>query len=187
MVSQGLQDSETPPAVPTDPQADFDVRQDVGFYALAFRKLRRHRPAMISFIVILLVVGTFRDGRLSLFALLPTAVGLVWTAGILALAGMKLDLFAIFAVVTFVGIGVDYGVHLVHRYQERGDATQATSELAPVILVAAAITMFGYATLVTSSYAPLRSIGVVSTVSVIALAAASVLMLPALLARKGQS
>ena len=43
--------------------------------------------------------------------------------------------------------------------------------------------MFGYATLVTSSYPPLRSIGIVSTVSVIALAAASVLLLPALLAR----
>jgi predicted RND superfamily exporter protein len=134
-----------------------------------------------TFIVILLVVATFRDGRLSFFALLPTAVGLVWTAGVLAIAGMKLDLFAIFAVVTFVGIGVDYGVHLVHRYRERGDALQATAELAPVILVAAAITMFGYATLITSSYAPLRSIGLVSSVSVIALAAASVLMLPALL------
>jgi predicted RND superfamily exporter protein len=134
-------------------------------------------------LVVLLVVGTFRSGRLSLFALLPTAVGLVWTAGILALFGMTLDLFAIFAVVTFVGIGVDYGVHLVHRYQERGDAAQATAELAPVILVAGGITMLGYATLITSSYPPLRSIGIVSTVSVVALAAASVLLLPALLTR----
>ena len=70
----------------------------------------------------LLVVAAFRDWRLSLLALLPTAVGLVWAAGVLALAGVELDLFALFAVVTFVGIGVDYGIHLVHRYQERGDA-----------------------------------------------------------------
>jgi peptide/nickel transport system permease protein len=55
MVSQGLQDSETPPAPSSAPQADQDVRQDVGFYALAFRKLRRHRPAMISFVVLLLI------------------------------------------------------------------------------------------------------------------------------------
>ncbi len=55
MISQGLQDSETPPAQPTAPQADVDVRQDVGFYALAFRKLRRHRPAMVSVVVIVLV------------------------------------------------------------------------------------------------------------------------------------
>jgi predicted RND superfamily exporter protein len=51
----------------------------------------------------------------------------------------------------------------------------------PVILVAAAITMLGYGTLVTSSYPPLQSMGVVSVVSTITLAAASVFTLPALL------
>jgi predicted exporter len=132
-------------------------------------------------IVVALVVIAFRSWRLSLLAMLPTAIGLVWAAGLLALAGVELDLFAVFAVVTFVGIGVDYGIHLVHRYQERGEAERATSELAPVILVAAAITMAGYGTLVWSSYPPLRSIGIVSAVSVVTLAIASVLVLPALL------
>jgi predicted RND superfamily exporter protein len=134
-----------------------------------------------SILVVLLVVSAFRDLRLSLFALLPTLIGLAWTGGILGLAGIELDLFAAFAVVTLLGIGVDYGVHLVHRYHERGDAAKATSELAPVILVAAAITILGYGTLVTSSYPPLRSIGIVSVVSVVTLAVASVLVLPALL------
>jgi len=134
-----------------------------------------------TLIVVALVVAAFRDWRLSMYALLPTALGLIWAAGGLAIAGVELDLFAVFAVVTFVGIGVDYGIHLVHRFQERGDAERATSELAPVILVAAAITMAGYGTLVWSSYPPLRSIGIVSAVSVVTLAAASVLVLPALL------
>ena len=134
-----------------------------------------------TLIVIVLVVAAFRNWQLSMFALLPTAIGLIWAAGALAIAGVELDLFAVFAVVTFVGIGVDYGIHLVHRFQERGDAERATSELAPVILVAAAITMAGYGTLVWSSYPPLRSIGIVSAVSVVTLAAASVLVLPALL------
>jgi uncharacterized protein len=132
-------------------------------------------------IVVLLIVVAFRDWRLSIFALLPTAIGLIWTAGVLALAGVELDLFAVFAVVTFVGIGVDYGIHLVHRYKELGQARRAVAELAPVILIAAAITLLGYGTLVYSSYPPLRSIGVVSAVSVVALAVASVLVLPALI------
>jgi predicted RND superfamily exporter protein len=134
-----------------------------------------------TLIVVALVVAAFRNWRLSVFAMLPTAIGLIWAAGALAMAGVELDLFAVFAVVTFVGIGVDYGIHLVHRFQERGDAERATSELAPVVLVAAAITMAGYGTLVWSSYPPLRSIGIVSAVSVVTLAAASVLVLPALL------
>ena len=133
-------------------------------------------------IVVALVFLAFRDWRLSLLSLAPTAVGIVWAAGALALAGIALDLFALFAVVTLVGIGVDYGVHVVHRYRERGDARQAVEELAPVILVAAAITLLGYGTLVTSSYPPLRSIGLVSAVSIVTLAAASLFVLPAILA-----
>jgi uncharacterized protein len=138
-----------------------------------------------TLLVIGLVLLAFRDWRLSLLSLAPTAIGIIWAAGLLALTGTVLDLFALFAVVTFVGIGVDYGVHLVHRFEERGHATHAVAELAPVILVAAAITLLGYGTLVTSSYPPLRSIGVVSTVSVVTLAAASLFVLPAMLARQG--
>jgi uncharacterized protein len=139
--------------------------------------------AVGTLLVIVIVVWAFRDWWLSLLALLPTAIGLVWAAGLLALAGAELDLFALFAVVTFVGIGVDYGIHLVQRYRERADAADAIQELAPVILVAAAITVLGYGTLVTSSYPPLRSIGVVSAVSVAALSVASVMVLPALLSK----
>ncbi len=133
------------------------------------------------------MLAALRDWRLALLALLPAVLGLVWAAGLLALARIELDLFAVFAVVTFVGIGVDYGIHLVHRYRERGQARHAVEELAPVILVAAAITFLGYGTLVTSSYPPLRSIGIVSLVTVVTLAAASLLVLPAVLpARNGR-
>ena len=132
-------------------------------------------------IVIALLLATFRSWRLVLLALAPTAIGLVWAAGILAVAGVELDLFAVFAVMTFVGIGVDYGIHLIHRYHELHDPARVTAELAPVIMVAGAITLLGYGTLVTSSYPPLRSIGVVSAVSVVTLVIASVLVLPAML------
>ena len=55
MISQGLQDSETP--IQSPEQQDYDVKQDVGFYQLAFRKLLRHKPAVISFWVILIIAA----------------------------------------------------------------------------------------------------------------------------------
>ena len=134
-----------------------------------------------SLVVAVMIAVTFRTWRLSLLAIVPTVAGLIWAAGLLALARIPLDLFALFAVVTFVGIGIDYGIHVVHRYRDHGDAEVAVAELAPVIVVAGLITLAGYGTLVTSSYPPLRSIGVVSAVSVLTLVAASVLLLPALL------
>jgi lauroyl/myristoyl acyltransferase len=135
-----------------------------------------------TLVVVVLVVIAFRSWRLSVLSLLPTALGIVWAAGALALVGIALDLFALFAVVTFVGIGVDYGIHMVHRYRQRGNSYQVVEELAPVILVAGAITLLGYGTLTTSSYPPLRSIGLISAISVLTLVAASLLVLPAILA-----
>lgn len=137
-----------------------------------------------SIAVVVLIALTFRDWRLSLLVLSPTAIGLVWGAGVLGALGIELDLFAMFAVVTFIGIGVDYGVHMVHRYRDVGEVHVALAELAPVILVAGAITVLGYGTLVISSYPPLRSMGLVSIVSVISLVAASVVVLPVLLASR---
>ncbi len=150
---------------------------------LAARFVPQFRRGLLigSAVVVLMIVFTFRAWRLSLLAIVPTVAGLIWAAGLLALARVPLDLFALFAVVTFVGIGIDYGIHVVHRYRDHGDAEVAVAQLAPVIVVAGLITLAGYGTLVGSSYPPLRSIGLVSVVSVVTLVAASVLLLPALL------
>jgi predicted exporter len=136
-----------------------------------------------SLIVLLLLVAAFRRWDFTLLALVPTALALTWTAGVLAITGVSLDLFSMFAVMTFVGIGVDYGIHLVHRCAQGadGDRTEAVAHLGPVILVAALTTLFGFGTLVTSSYPPLHLLGVVSTVAIVALGAASLFVLPALL------
>ena len=136
-----------------------------------------------TMIVVALVFMAFRNWRLSLFALAPTAVGIVWAAGVLALARRR-----------------PRSVRAVRRRDVRrhrrglrrprraplpraGRSRQAVEELAPVILVAAAITLLGYGTLVTRPYPPLRSIGLVSAVSIVTLAGASLFVLPALLRR----
>jgi uncharacterized protein len=137
-------------------------------------------------LVIALIVFTFRRVDLTLLALVPTLLALVWAAGLLALARVELDLFSVFAVMTFVGIGVDYGIHMVHRFRHASEADGPTivAQLAPVILVAGGITLLGFGTLITSSYPPLRSLGQVAIVMVVTLMASSLLVLPALLVRR---
>lgn len=139
--------------------------------------------AVGSIVVVGLLIAAFRRWDLTVLALVPTAVALVWAAGLLAVSGVSLDLFSMFAVMTFVGIGVDYGIHLVHRcaHGEPGDRVAAVAHLGPVILVAALTTLLGFGTLVTSSYPPLRLLGLVSAVAIVALGLTSLFVLPALL------
>jgi uncharacterized protein len=139
-----------------------------------------------SVVVLLLLVVAFRRWDFTLLALIPTALALIWAAGALAVSGVSLDLFSMFAVMTFVGIGVDYGIHLVHRCAHGADGARAdaVARLGPVILVAALTTLFGFGTLVTSSYPPLRLMGMVSIVAIVALGLASLFVLPALLLKQ---
>jgi predicted RND superfamily exporter protein len=113
--------------------------------------------------------------------LLPVVLGLVWSAGILAMLRVPLDLFSMFGVLAFIGIGVDYGIHLVHRYSRDEDVADALAHVAPVNLIAGGIAVLGCGTLVTSSYPPLRSLGMVSIVTLVTCLAASLLVLPACL------
>jgi len=131
--------------------------------------------------VFLLMWFTFRNLKLTALALLPTVLGIVWSAGILALLGAVVDLFSLFGVLAFIGIGVDFGIHLVHRYASEGDLTEALARIAPVNLVAAGIAILGCGTLITSSYPPLHSLGVVSVVTLATCVAGSLLVLPATL------
>ena len=136
-----------------------------------------------SVVVIFLIYLKFRSLRLTLLCLLPTVLGLLWGAGLFAVTGIELDLFSVFGIVMVIGIGVDYGIHILHRFQLEGSGSIA--EFLPwtgaAIALAAVTTTIGFGTLALSSYAPLGKLGIVSATSVVFVAFASLLVLPVVL------
>jgi predicted RND superfamily exporter protein len=81
-----------------------------------------------------------------------------------------------------VGIGVDYGIHLVHRAAvEPGDLDTAFARVAPANMVAAGIALLGCGSLAISTYPPLRSLGLVTVIGLITCLITAVLVLPAVL------
>lgn len=126
----------------------------------------------------------FRRVAPTLQAAATTGLGILWSIGLLALAGVELDLFSVFAVLMSVGVGVDYAVHLVHRRESdpARSMTAALAETAPAILLAAFTTIIGFGSLVTSSYRPLASLGLVSGLSITACLVTALVVLPAWLA-----
>ena len=114
---------------------------------------------------------------------MPTIAGFVWSAGLLALWRVELDLFSMFAAVTCIGIAVDYGIYVLHRYASGtgGDLHAVLSRTGAAIMIACLTALVGFGSLVNSSYGPLRVFGMVSAVTLICCLAASLLLLPALL------
>ncbi len=142
-----------------------------------------------AIVVLLLIWMEFRAIVPTLHALVPTVLGLLWGLGALGWAGVQLDLFSIFAVLMFLGIGVDYGIHLVHptlRAQDARSARHAIAIVGPAMLLAGVTTLVGFGTLIRSDYAPLYSLGLASSATIGASLVAALLTLPALLvAREG--
>ena len=86
-----------------------------------------------------------------------------------------------------IGIGVDYGIHAVHRYREaaaRGDLARLHAGLAETgkaIVVAALSTVVGFGSLATSRYPGLRSTGYVAILGALGTALVAITLLPAFL------
>ncbi len=141
--------------------------------------------AILGIVVVFVLMWADLGGPLrALFALLPLLVGMLWMLGGMALIGLRLNFFNIFVLTMIIGIGVDYGIHLLHRWYESGGDPNAVSETAKAIAVAALTTMVGFGSLVLSHYPGLRSVGGAAILGALSTAVLSITLLPALLSKK---
>jgi len=138
-------------------------------------------------LVTLLLWIDFRRLRHTFLALVPLAVGICWMLGAMAVLGMELNFMNIFVTTMIIGIGVDYGLHVVHRYREtegRGldETRRGLVETGNAIVVAALSTVCGFGSLIFSHYPGLRSVGLVAILGAVFTALVAVTILPAFLA-----
>lgn len=142
-----------------------------------------------TLVVVLCVVFVFRNLRDTLLAFVPTILGFVWSAGLLAMFGVTLDLFSLFGAMTFVGIATDYGIYLMYRHsiERTPRVMDVLTQTGAGILIACATTVVGFGSLVNSSYAPLRSFGITAVATVACSLVAALLVLPALLQESQRS
>jgi hopanoid biosynthesis associated RND transporter like protein HpnN len=105
------------------PENGVSVRM-TGDVALAYEEMglveRQARGAGVaSFVLVTAILFVaFRSLRLVLAALLTLVAGLVVTAAFAALAIGHLNLISVAFEVLFIGLGIDYGVHVCMSYQE---------------------------------------------------------------------
>lgn len=133
--------------------------------------------------VLALIYLDFRCWRLTLLSLLPVILASLWTLGLMGILGMDLNFMNLVVFTMVLGIGVDYGVHILHRMTERG-ATQLEAGLAQVgkgVVLAALTTVVGFGSLALSGYPGLRSMGAVALMGVGFSALIAMTLLPVVL------
>jgi len=142
------------------------------------------RAALLGLVLVFLLLWADLGSPVrSLLALVPLGIGMIWMLGGMALLGVRVNLMNIFVLTMVIGIGVDYGLHLLHRWDESGGQVDAQAETAKAIAVAALTTVVGFGSLSLSHYPGLRSVGVAAILGAVSTAVLSITLLPVLLER----
>ena len=139
---------------------------------------------VLSFLVVFLIILVdVRSLKNTLLVISPLVLGLTWMGGLMFLLGIKLNLFNMVVLPSVVGIGVDTGVHLHHRYRAEGPGSLylVLQRTGPAVAIATITTIVGYTGLLLATHPGLVSIGRLAIVGLSATLASALVILPALM------
>lgn len=129
---------------------------------------------------------TVRQPALALIAVGPTALVLVSVLGTMALLGIPYTLVTSIITALSIGIGVDYTIHVIHRYREeysqvRDPQTAAVRTLGTTgsaLLGSALTTALGLGVLIASPMLALQQFGITAAITIAYSLIVSILVVP---------
>lgn len=133
-------------------------------------------------LVLFLLVSHFESLFGVFAALFPVLAGVVAMTGTMALTGMGLNFMNAMVLVTILGMGSDYGLHIAHRV-EGGEEQQRESfvQAGRAVLLSALTTIAGFGSLAFTDYGAMSSIGWATNYGIGATALFTLVFLPAFL------
>jgi len=143
--------------------------------------------ALVS-VALILFLG-LRSRRLIFATLATLAVGLVFTAAFAAAAVGTLNLISVAFTVLYIGLGIDYGIHLSLRYRARmaegsspGDALDAAvSEVGPALALSALTTAACFYAFIPTDFTGVSELGLIGGTGMFVSFLVTLTLLPALL------
>ncbi len=151
------------------------------------------RATLLTILVVLLFLWLdFRSLKLALMAMIPLVAGGFWMVGLMKTFGMMFTMVNLMGIPMIVGIGIDDGVHLLHRYRIEGFTKTpiVLKSTGKAIMITSLTTMAGFGSLMLAEYRGFVSLGALLVLGVFACFITTVLLLPAIIGimtRRGKS
>jgi len=147
---------------------------------------------IFSFAMVLVVMSAaLRSWRIVVAAAITLVVGLIWTAAFAAAAVGKLNVVSIAFGVLFIGLGVDFAIHLGMHYVEGLRAGQdheqamlaAVESVGSPLLLCTLTTAIGFFSFMPTDYKGVAELGKISGVGMFIILFLTLTLFPALLTR----
>jgi len=121
----------------------------------------KNAALLTIFVVFLLLWADFRSFKHAIIAMIPLLVGAIWMVGFMHFSGMQLTVVNVMGLPLIIGIGIDYGVHIVHRWRIEGSKKvyEIFSSTGKAILLTSITTMLAFGSLIFSIWRGFGSLG----------------------------
>jgi hopanoid biosynthesis associated RND transporter like protein HpnN len=135
-------------------------------------------------LVTFLTAMTLRRARETVLALLPLALGMTWTAGLMYLFDVKLNLGNVFGIPLMLGVAAEFGVNIVMRFmedREHGGGPLIARSTMMAVFINGLTTVVGYGSLMLAAHRGIYGLGLLLTLGTAASLVAALIVLPVLL------
>jgi len=156
-------------------------------YRVVLRDIRRSGMVMLAGIVLVLLLS-FRTLRVIPVLFFPLTVGLIWALGLTPLLVGDLNTITSFFLVVSFGLGIDFSLHLLKRYQQERrelspqDAlSRAFQHTGRSVAVSALTTSLAFFVLAFSGFRGTSEFGIVGGTALLTILAAMILFMPAVI------
>ncbi len=130
-----------------------------------------------------------RRPMLGLLTILPVGGVVILLYAFMVIAGFEFGPVTATLAAVVIGVGVDYTIHVTHRFQEylregldvNGTVTRTLQTTGSALLASAVTTSLGFAILTQSSLIPFQQLGWLTLVAIVGSALVSELVLPSML------
>lgn len=145
--------------------------------------------------IVVLCLFMLRSIRQTVLSLTPVLGGVAMTLGATYLIYGYLNLVTSSFVAVLLGLGIDFGVHMIHRFNEQRRAgsgvreaiDEAVVHTGPAILIGALVTMIAFLTLIGSDFTAYAELGVITAIGLLFVVLSTLFTLPSLLAIAGKT
>lgn len=149
--------------------ADVTGSPVIAFYSIRQMQQGYTRGGVYALLVILgVILLLFRRLKPTLLTLIPILFGGLWTIACMAVLDVQLNLANLIILPLFLGIGVDDGIHLIHRMLEAPDdaTSPLTRSTGKAIVLTSLTSMVGFGSLMVARHSGIFSLGVLATLGI---------------------
>ncbi|NIM89510.1 MAG: MMPL family transporter [Candidatus Aminicenantes bacterium] len=134
-------------------------------------------------IVFLLLTLDYANPGKALMAMIPLAFGLFWMVGLMKLVGMQLTVVNVMGIPLIIGIGIDDGVHIIHRWRRegRGKLRIIFASTGKAIFLTSLTTMLAFGSLIFSVWRGFGQLGGALAIGVGTCFLTTVIILPGII------